>query len=220
MANGSHIREDNPTGMGREVLEEIAPHCRHRERPIQRDRAALLVVDMQEYFLNPGARAFMPAAPAIVPNIKSLQDAFLNHRRPVVQTRHLNTAEDAAMMAVWWRELITPDHPHAGIVNTLCDTRARVVDKCQYDAFFDTDLHSFLREKGISQLVVAGIKTHLCCDTTSRSAFVRGLEVFFCVDATASDNPALHVASLKCLSNGFAVPVLTREVTAAIGGGS
>ena len=152
--------------------------------------------------------------------MKSLQDAFLERRRPVVQTRHLNTAADADMMAVWWRGLITPDHPHADIVNTLKDSRVRVVDKCQYDAFFDTDLYEFLSEKRISQLVVAGIKTHLCCDTTSRSAFVRGFEVFFCVDATATDNRDLHVAALKCLGNGFAVPVSSGVVVAAIGEGA
>jgi bifunctional isochorismate lyase / aryl carrier protein len=54
--------------------------------------------------------------------------------------------------------------------------------------------------------------THLCCETTARSAFMRGFEVFFTMDGTATYNEQLHRASLLTLSHGFALPVLMDEL--------
>ena len=73
--------------------------------------AALLVIDMQRYFLCADSHAFLPAAPAIVPNIQALIAAFKKAARPVYFTRHANSARDAGQMAVWWRELLTREHP-------------------------------------------------------------------------------------------------------------
>jgi len=53
--------------------------------------------------------------------------------------------------------------------------------------------------------VVCGVMTHLCCETTAREAFVRGFEVFFPVDGTASYNQKFHEASLQNLAHGFAI---------------
>jgi isochorismate hydrolase len=57
---------------------------------------------------------------------------------------------------------------------------------------------------------------HLCCETTARSAFVRGFEVFFVVDATATYNRQFHQSTLINLAHGFAIPVLTQEVLDAL----
>jgi isochorismate hydrolase len=54
--------------------------------------------------------------------------------------------------------------------------------------------------------------THLCCETTARSAFMRGLQVFIAVDGTATYSEAFHRASLLNLSHGFALPVLVDEI--------
>ena len=60
--------------------------------------------------------------------------------------------------------------------------------------------------------VISGVMTHLCCETTARAAFMRGFEVFFTVDGTATYNEALHRSSLLTLSHGFAIPVLIDEL--------
>jgi isochorismate hydrolase len=59
--------------------------------------------------------------------------------------------------------------------------------------------------------------THLCCETTARSAFMRGFEVFFTIDGTATYNEEHHWAALLNLAHGFATPVLVDEVVSAFG---
>lgn len=179
------------------------------------ERAALLVLDMQDYFLQPNSHAFVPSAPAIVEGIARLRDAFLAANRPVVFTQHVNTPADAGMMSTWWRDLISPRDACSQIVKTLETLDCILLEKKRYDAFWDTPLDSILRGLGVGQVVITGVMTHLCCETTARSAFMRGFEIFFVVDGTATYTEALHRASLLTLSHGFAIPTLVDELRQA-----
>lgn len=172
------------------------------------ERAALLVIDMQDYFLRADSHAFLPAAAAIIPNVRALAAAFRRAGRPVCFTRHANSARDAGQMAVWWRELLTADHPLAAIATALPAPGDTVLVKSQYDAFQHTDLEKILRRQRAEQLVIAGVTTHLCCESTARSAFSRGFAVFMAIDGTATLNRELHIGSLRALAHGFATPLL------------
>jgi bifunctional isochorismate lyase/aryl carrier protein len=179
------------------------------------ERSALLVIDMQRYFLCADSHAFLPAAPAIIPNIQKLVAIFKKAGRPVFFTRHANRAQDAGQMAVWWREVLTADHPLGAIEATLLAPGDPVIEKTQYDAFFNTDLEPRLLAGRAAQLVITGVATHLCCESTARSAFMRGFAVFMAIDGTATWSRALHFASLNGLGHGCAVPVLTGDLAAA-----
>ena len=200
---------ENIASRSQTLLADTAALVRLRSRPFDPRGAALLALDMQAYFLEPASHAFIPSAAAILPNIAALARSFLAQDRPVYFTRHINTAADAGMMARWWREIIAPGGPLADLLPGLVPPGARLLDKTQYDAFFDTDLEGDLHRAGVQQLVISGVMTHLCCETTARSAFMRGFEVFFPVDATATYTEAFHRATLLNLAHGFAVPVLT-----------
>lgn len=180
------------------------------------NKTALLVLDMQRYFLEETSHAFIPSAAAIIPRIQCLQDIFVNYRLPIVQTRHINTNQNAGLMNSWWKELIAETNPISEISTDIRHKHAAVFVKPQYDAFFNTDLEQWLSGRHVSQVVITGVMAHLCCETTARSAFMRGFQVFFTVDATASYNRQFHQASLLNLSHGFAVPVLSEQVLAAI----
>jgi bifunctional isochorismate lyase/aryl carrier protein len=179
------------------------------------DNSALLVIDMQRYFLCPGSHAFLPAAPAIIPNINILIAAFKKAARPVYFTRHVNNAQDAGQMAVWWKELLTRDHPLADLDAALNFNGQPVIEKNQYDAFFNTDFEAHLRRNSTKQLVITGLATHLCCESTARAAFTRGFSVFIAADGTATWNRELHFSSLRGLAHGCAIPLLTGELIAA-----
>ena len=79
-----------------------------------------------------------------------------------------------------------------------------VVGKNTYSAFRNTRLEEQLREMGVEEVIVTGVMTNLCCETTAREAFVRGFRVFFSTDATATSDLELHEATLKNLAYGFA----------------
>ncbi len=131
---------------------------------------------------------------------------------PIILTRHLNTQDDANLMAKWWRDSITKEDILNEIIPELNHQGAIVIKKAQYDAFYQTALEDLLKEKGITQVVITGVMTHLCCETTARSAFVRGFTVFFPIDGTATYNEDFHWATLLNLSHGFAIPVLSKEL--------
>jgi len=169
------------------------------------ERAALLVLDMQGYFLNPDSHAYIPSAMAILPGLNQVAAFFRSKKRPVIATKHINTVKDAGMMGSWWSEMITDNHELSDIHPELEITQDEVFSKSQYDAFYQSELTAVLNTYGIDQLVIGGVMTHLCCETTARAAFVRGFEVFFLVDGTATYNRDYHQASLQNLAHGFAV---------------
>jgi isochorismate hydrolase len=177
--------------------------------------SALLIIDMQRYFLCASSHAFLPAAPAIIPNINALIAVFKKAARPVYFTRHANSAHNAGQMAVWWHELLTRDHPLGDIQNTLHFNKDSIIEKTQYDAFFNTDLESRLLQSSTKQLVISGVSTHLCCESTARSAFVHGFAVFIAIDGTATLNRELHFASLNGLAHACAIPLLAGDLIAA-----
>lgn len=185
---------------------------RHDQVVFDPRRAAVLVLDMQEYFLQENSHAFIPSGPWIIPNIQLLIDSFCTSQRPVIFTRHMNTPANAGMMSRWWKDLIRSDTSQSQLSSSLDPSKGVLLHKTQYDAFYDSDLETVLRANNIEQVVITGVMTHLCCESTARSAFVRGFEVLFVVDATATYNESLHCASLQNLAHGFAVPVLTEEL--------
>ena len=71
-----------------------------------------------------------------------------------------------------------------------------VVAKNTFDAFINTDLHELLQERGIERVVVCGVMTDCCCDTTARSAFSRWYETWLISDACGSANKKHHEAGL------------------------
>jgi isochorismate hydrolase len=176
--------------------------------------AALLVLDMQAYFLRDSSHAFIPSAVGIIPGIQALIHAFATHQRPVIFTRHSNIPADAGQMALWWKDLLEPDTPDSEIIPELDTTTGVMLVKHQYDAFYGTELEEMLRADGVREVVITGVMTHICCETTARSAFMRGFKVLFTIDGTATYTEAFHRASILNLAHGFAVPVMTEEILA------
>lgn len=213
MIRAAYFSPETIRAKARAMLDALAPlRARHADIVFRPQRAALLVLDMQDYFLRPDSHAFIPSAPGILPNIQLLIAAYRAENRPIVFTRHLNTDADAGMMSRWWRELIRAGSPGSAIASALDASRGIVIAKPQYDAFYKTNLEETLRGGGVKQVVITGVHTHLCCETTARAAFTRGFEVFFCVDGTATYAEEVHRAALSNLAHGFAIPTLCEEV--------
>jgi isochorismate hydrolase len=204
----------------REMLRPLKTNRRAGTLSFVPERSALLVLDMQSYFLDPSSHAFVPSAEAVLPRVVSLANLYHAKDLPVVYTRHVNSPTDAHQMASWWQDLITRDNPLSRITPEFNPALGYIIEKSQYDAFHNTDLEEFLHSHKISQVVISGVMTHLCCETTARSAFMRGFEVFFLVDGTATYNELFHKASLINLSHGFAAMKLVAEIRASLQGTS
>lgn len=210
-----YFTPETVTAKASELRSRVGSLIHLRRRTFQPERSALLALDLQRYFFDPTSHAFIPSAPAILPGLRSIINAYRVSGLPVHFTRHLNTAEDAGMMTSWWKELITSENPLSCILTDL-DTRGQAINKSQYDAFYQTDLETILQRSGVRQVLIGGVMAHLCCETTARSAFMHGFEAFVLVDGMATYNEQLHFATLLNLSHGFATPLLSSEALAAL----
>jgi len=182
---------------------------------IQKDKAALLVIDMQRHFCDPESSFFVPHSDQLAKKLRTLVDAFHKKNRPVIFTRHIDSNQKDNLMLRWWSEKIKKENPMSEIAEILKPSQGTIVVKHQYDGFLNTDLEKILHSKGIRQVVICGVLTNLCCETTARSAFMRGFEVYFVKDGTATFSHTMHDASLLNLSYGFAVLTTIQDVVKA-----
>ncbi len=87
--------------------------------------------------------------------------------------------------------------------------------KTRYSGFVGTDLDSQLTQMGVDTLVVAGVTTECCVDSTVRDAFDLDYHVFVAADACAAYEPDIHAASLKIMALNSAILTDTAAIAAA-----
>lgn len=170
-----------------------------RVRKPDPSQAALLVIDMQEYFRN----IAVDIVPAVQKVIASARKAGI----PVIYSQHSHKRpEEDGMLGEWWDgNLIGHGTPEAKLMPEVGFTKHdKLVPKHVYSPFVNTDLESYLRSMGRSEVIIIGVMTNLCCETAARDAFCRGFRVFFSTDATATSAAEYHKSTLRNLGYGFA----------------
>ncbi len=195
-------------------LENIAPYNVH-DMELTKERAALLVIDMQKFFLDPESPTFTCGGRAILPNVKRLIAAFRQANRPIIHTRHVHHPEgiDAGIMGWWWQGMCLEGTPESEIHDDIAPlAHEKVVLKHRYSSFYNTDLETVLRCLNVEDLVISGIMTNMCCESTARDAYYRDYRVFFLADGTGSINEEMHLATLLNLAFGFAFVTTTDQI--------
>jgi nicotinamidase-related amidase len=197
-----------------EWLRASRPFNQHDWR-VEPSKAALLVIDCQNFFVSEPK----PDGAPILPRIRMLIQAFREAGRPVIFTRHMHKADgsDLGVIGKWWAENIIEDTPESEVHPAL-DVRPEdiVIRKNVYSSFVGTDLERILRERGIEDLVITGVMTNLCCETAARDAFCRNFRIFFPADATGTTSEEMHYASLINIGFGFGVVLRAREIVDAM----
>jgi nicotinamidase-related amidase len=183
----------------------------HTDWTLNPSKAALLVIDCQNFFVSEPKPDGVP----ILPRIWMLIDSFRKAGRPVIFTRHMHKTDgsDLGVLGEWWPENIIENTPESEIHPAL-EVRPDdiVIRKNVYSSFVGTDLENILRKLGVTDLVIAGVMTNLCCETAARDAFCRNFRVFFPADANATATEEMHIASLINIGYGFGAVVRAREI--------
>jgi len=180
------------------ILKELRAY-RERKAVIDPKHAVLFVIDMQNYF----HRIIQPVLGNILEVIQSCRQGNI----PIIFTQHGHTdpASDGGLLGKWWGQMIIAGTEDWKFLPEIkIEPEDTVLPKKRYSAFFETDLETTLRSKGIQDLIISGVMTNLCCETTARDAFMRDYRVFFLIDGTATGRSELHLATLKNLGFGFA----------------
>lgn len=203
-------------------LEHIAPFNQHKME-IRVQKAALLVIDMQQFFLNPASPTFTAGGLAIIPILKQLIAAFRKEGCPVIYTKHVHHPQglDAGIMGWWWEGMCIEGSPESEIHTEITPLpNEKVILKHRYSAFYNTDLETVLRCLKTEDLVISGIMTNMCCESTARDAYYRDFRVFFPADGTGSINEEMHMASLLNLAFGFSFVTTTGSIIEQLRSGS
>ena len=201
-----------------------------RELALEPGRTALLVVDMQRGFLDPGEAMEVPPARETVPVIRRLLDRFRAKRLPVVFTEF--TYSEAAPLLVG---RLHPEHrpaapgaprgfgrpsasclegtPSADTVDALRPAPGElVVRKRWYDGFAGTPLDGALRARGVTALVVTGTMTDICVLATVVGAFNREYRVLVVEDGVSTLWPPIQRATLDIVGRAYGRVVSSQEI--------
>lgn len=144
---------------------------------------ALLVIDAQESFRHRPYWSHQDL-PAYLQAQNALIHGFAERDMPIVQVMHVEDEGAFSEASGWVR----------GLEGVCPFAASLVVRKTRHSALAGTPLASWLLSRGIGRLVVSGIRTEQCCETTTRHASDMGFEVDYCTDATLTF-AMVHAAS-------------------------
>jgi nicotinamidase-related amidase len=169
---------------------------------------ALLIIDMQNDFVIPGAPVPAPGALEIIPRIAALAGRARAKAVPVLYTQEMHRADgsDFGIELEFEPEHCLEGTPGLDIVDGLRPAPGdRLIrGKRRYDAFLGTDLELVLRAARVENLIVTGVCTDICVSATVQHARNLDFRCFVASDATAGTSPRRHEAALLCLEHVFA----------------
>ena len=187
------------------------------------EHAALIVVDVQNDFCAPGGMMDnegldLDAVQAMAARLPSLIDAARAAGALVVFIRNVYSTEGNLYLSDSWLEQASRRRAGSYTQRDICadgswegdfygDVRPRpgdpVVTKHRFSAFHNTDLETILRSHAIRTVVMTGVASNVCVETTARDAFVRDYYVVFLRDGTATYAKEEHQAALRVIDRYF-----------------
>ena len=205
--------------------------------PMQRvENPALVIVDMQNDFVRPGAPLEVPDARATIAPHRALIATFRLRALPIVYTKFITTPyrsllwnwspECEADTKCCWKgherryedsnkplectDIVREIYPEPGDL---------VVEKFGYGAFHGTALADMLHALGVGSVIVTGTVTQICVEETAREAFHYGFRTTLVEDAVSSFAPNLHAATLENFAMKFGWVAGSADILARLGDG-
>lgn len=177
------------------------------------ERAALLVHDMQRYFLR-----FFPAGRSplteLTANTAKLLAAARASGMPVFYTAQPGgmSRRERGLLHDFWGPGMGVSEADRGITDEVAPEDGDVVlTKWRYSAFFRSDLEQRLRRRGRDQLIVCGVYAHVGCLMTACDAYSRDIEPFLVADALADFSLDHHLMALRYATDRCAVTLSTKD---------
>lgn len=201
------------------VIDRLDPH-----------KTALLVIDMQNFFVEAGQALEVPAARALAPNINRLAGTMRDNGGTVVWIKMTLNDDDLEQWSMFLpfngsRERFQPvaegEYGHELWRELDVRPEDEIIQKRRFSAFIQgsSDLDALLRKKGIDTLVITGTLTNVCCESTARDAMMLNYRVLMVSDANATLTEEAHRAALTTILFVFGDVRTTDEVLALMDGG-
>ncbi len=194
------------------------------------DHTAVIVIDMQNDFCAekgaiPQSGKSIASIRRMIPALQQFLDAARRRGVTVIFVQAIRVAGDVSMpmkelwlregphgglcvKGTWGVELIPEIQPHPGEI---------IINKTRYSAFVRTDLEAKLHDMKITSLIITGVATDVCVESTSRDAFMRDFYVIVPRDLVAGNDESLHDKTLTCLSRYFGTVTTSKDILQAWG---
>jgi len=210
----------HPVDLPAEIVERLRSRRGklHLFDALEPQRSALVVIDMQRSFVEPGAPSAVATAREIVPNINRLAAALRGAGGTVAWVQATYTRDGPGYWPLFFDYVVAPELS-GRILDALTDgapghalwheldvkPQDLRVRKNRYSAFFPgaCELAQRLRERKADTVLIAGTMTNVCCETSARDAMMDGFKVVIVADANAARSDAEHVASLATILQFF-----------------
>ncbi len=166
-------------------------------------KTALMVVDMQKDFVEPGGAMRIPGAKEVVPGIKEALEASREAGLPIFHVKRVHRADGSDVEK--FRYEMFRKTPYAvektegsEIVEELKPARGEtVLPKTRFSAFFHTNLDALLKRTGVGEIVLAGIQSPNCIRATAVDALALDYDVVLLTDAIGSQTKEVHDANMR-----------------------
>lgn len=198
------------------------------------ERTALVVIDMQNYFMKPGFMGEVPMARRIVPGVNQLAAALRRMGGHVVWIKN-STDDTRVSWSIFHEDLLSPEkqrlryetlgEDHEGHeLWPLLDVKpedAQVIKK-RFSAFIQgsSDIVAHLRQRSIDTVLIAGTATNVCCESSARDAMMLNFRTVMVSDACATYTDAEHAASLSAFYSIFGDVQTIDETIASLARGA
>ncbi|MBV9632426.1 MAG: cysteine hydrolase [Xanthobacteraceae bacterium] len=224
------------TEIRREILDRVlARRGRvHWFDALDPQKTALVVIDMQNTFCEPGGPAEVPESRAVVGNINALTAGLRERDVPVIWVLHANTSHGGRSDWEMFFNYVVADEVRERTIESLAAGRQQVwsglttapqdltIIKNRYSALIagSSSLERVLRGLGIDTVLIAGTKTNVCCEATARDAMMLDFKVVMVSDCCATLSDDEHRASLETIIQQFGDVLAGEEVLARLDGRS
>ena len=192
---------------------------------------ALVAVDMQNFYMKEGASSYCADAQAIVPNVNRLADAVRRFGSPVLWLRNVTNKEafkswshhyqrmTSARIDIRKRELAKDGEGFKFWHEMDVRDTDRKIEKTRYSALIPgaSNLEKLLGENGVDTLIICGVATNVCVESTARDAMMMNYRTVIIEDACAAGSKAAHEASLNSLYVNFGDVQTTDRIIDTLG---
>ena len=195
----------------------------------QKDKTAIIIVDLQNDFIREGAPLLVKEALGTVPANQKLIAFARKNNIPVIFTKFV-TGKTPSLLWNWSPEIeahkccrrgftrFYPDIGRTGQCSDVIDElkpilpEDYVIEKYHYSSFRNTALLDILRSEGADTIVVTGTVTQICVEDTAHDGFAEGFKVIVASDCVSTWDPLQQQAALENIANKYGMVMRSDEL--------
>lgn len=197
------------------------------EELLKKTKCAVIIVDVQNDFCDPNGSCAkkgndVSGVPAIIPNIQNLIDVSHKNEMPVIfiQTIHTPETDCDSWISRSGGKSVTTCRPNSWGIEFFSlkpEDKDIIVNKHRYSSFIHTRLETVLHTYKVETIIVCGVSSNVCVESTMRDGYMLDFNVIFAEDCSAAFSEAEHKTTITNISKYFGKVATSKEISEILG---